>query len=157
MKKIVLMAAALFALATVAFAKPAKVNGWKDVAKIANKNKMEVVNDEDIWYIAKGNGGKDFAIYAVEKFTDAKVTVAMSCINGEIFSKTTVIDTNDGQPEPIFVLGWDDEKVNLINGGDLTFYFTDEAMADWTAIAKEQRAGILADIAKEFGLVVPKK
>ena len=42
MKKIALFTVALFALAAAVFAKPAKVNGWKDVAKIANKNGMEV-------------------------------------------------------------------------------------------------------------------
>ena len=156
MKKIVLMAAALFAFAAVSFAKAPKVSGWKDVAKIANKNKLEVVNDEDIWYVAKGNGGKDFAFFAVKRYTDAKVTLAMSCINGEVFSKTTVVDTQDGQPEPTFVLGQNDEKATLVNGGDLTFAFNSDGLAAWSDITKEQRAKLLDEVANEYGLVVPK-
>ena len=155
MKKSVLIVA-LCALATVAFAKPAKVAGWKDVAKIANKNNMEVVNDEQLWYVAKGNGGKDFALFAEKVFDDARVTVAMSCVKGEVFSKTTVVDLVDGQPNPIFTLGLDDDKVRNVNADNLTIYFNDEGIAMWTDVAKEQRADILNDIAKEFGLSIPK-
>ena len=157
MKKIVLMAAALFALAAVSFAKPAKVRGWKDVAKIANKNDLEVVSDYTDWYVAKGNGGKDFAIYAIKDYSDLKVTLAMSCIDGEVFSKTTCVDKENGQPEPIFSIGEYDDKCLLENGGDLTVFFATEALAAWTEETKTQRAKLLAEVSQQYGLVVPKK
>lgn len=155
MKKSVLIVA-LCALAAAAFAKAPKVSGWKDVAKIANKNKLEVVNDEDLWYVAKGNGGKDFALFCEKIFQDARVTLAMSCIKGEVFSKTTAVDLVDGQPEPIFVLEQGADKVRNVNADNLTIYFKDEAIAAWTNFAKEQTADILKDVAGEYGIVPPK-
>ncbi|MBO7122878.1 MAG: hypothetical protein J6V90_06320 [Treponema sp.] len=157
MKKIVLFTAALFALGMVAFAKPAKVSGWKDVAKIANKNKMEVVNDETIWYVAKGNGGKDFAIYAIDDYDDIKVTLEMSCIGGEVYSRIICIDKEADAPFPMFALGWDDQKCVLANADNLGVYYDDAGLAAWTEECKNQRAKLLGKIAKEYGLVVPKK
>ena len=119
MKKIVLMAAALFALAAVAFAKPAKVAGWKDVAKIADKNKLEVLSDYTDWYAAKGNGGKDFAFYGIKDFSDATLTLAISCIGGEVYSKITCIDKQEEAPYPVLALSEGDEKCKLVNSGEI--------------------------------------
>ena len=155
MKKIVLMAAAL-ALATVAFAKPAKVAGWKDVAKIADKNKLEVVNDETVWYVAKGNGGKDFAFYAIKDFSDGTLTLAMSCIGGEVYSKITCIDKQEEAPYPVLALSEGDEKCKLVNSGEIGRYFTDQGIAFWTDVLKTRRKEFLDEVAKEFGFVVPR-
>ena len=155
MKKIVLMAAAL-ALAAVAFAKPAKVASWKDVAKIADKNKMEVVNDETEWYVAKGNGGKDFAFYAIKYYSDATVTFAMSCVGGEVYSKITCIDKQEEAPYPVLAMNEGDEKCSLTNSGEIGRYFTDQGIAFWTDVLKTRRKEFLDELSKEFGLVVPR-
>ncbi|MBR5966313.1 MAG: hypothetical protein IK015_09405 [Treponema sp.] len=155
MKKIVLMAAA-FALATAAFAKPARVTGWKDVAKIADKNGMEVVEDKTEWFIAKSNGGKDFAVYAVCDFKDMNVTLAMSCIKGEIFSKIYCQDKANGEPYLIYSLVYGDQKCVLVNGKDFGIYAPDEEIAFWTEKCKGERASFLADLAKDYGLVIPR-
>lgn len=157
MKKIALFTVALFALAAAVFAKPAKVNGWKDVAKIANKNGMEVASDDVNYYVAKGKGGKDFSIFAINDYDDIKVTLAMSCVGGEIFSKITCVDKETEAPHPVFSMGENDEKCVVVNGGDLSYFFTDEAIANWTVELKNQRSKFLDELAKEFGLVVPKK
>lgn len=160
MKKIILMAAALFALATVAFAKPAKapkLNNWKDAAKIADKNDLEVVSDYTDWYVAKSKDGKEFVIFAVKDYADIKVTLAMSCVDGVVNSKTTCVDKEQAQPLPIFTIGEYDEKCLLVNGGDLTYYLPEETMQGWTEECKTQRAKLFDEVAKEFGLVVSKK
>lgn len=156
MKKIVLFTAALFALGMVAFAKPVKVSGWKDVAKIANKNKLEVVNDEANWYVAKGNGGKDFAFYAVKDFSDATLTLAMSCIGGEVFSKITCVDKQEDAPYPVFTLGEDDEKCVLSNANQVDVYFNDDGIKEWTETLKTRRSEFRSEVAKEYGLVLPR-
>ena len=156
MKKIVLMAAALFALATVAFAKPAKVAGWKDVAKIADKSGLEVVNDETNWYVAKGNGGKDFAFYAVNEFSDATLTLAMSCIKGEVYSRITCVDKMEEAPYPILALNEGDEKCSLVNANQVSVYFDDQGIQNWTETLKARRKEFLAEVAKEYGLVIPR-
>ena len=155
MKKIVLMAVA-FALATVAFAKPAKVASWKDAAKIADKNGMEVVSDDACWYVAKGNGGKDFAVYAVSDYSDIKVTLAMSCVKGEVFSKVYCEDKEAGTPFPIFALSEGDQKCVLANASSLGVYYKDEGIAIWTEECKNQKAKLLGELAKECGLVIPR-
>ena len=160
MKKIILMAAALLTLAAVAFAKPAKapkLNGWKDVAKIADKNDLEVVSDYTDWYVAKSKDGKEFAFYAVKDYADIKVTLAMSCLDGAVFSKTTCVDKEQTQPLPIFTIGEDDVKCVLVNGGDLPVYYSDDALQVWTEECKNQRAKLREELANEFGLVLPKK
>ena len=160
MKKILLMAAALFALAAVAFAKPAKapkLNGWKDVAKIADKNDFEVASDYTDMYVAKSKDGKEFAFFAVKDYADIKVTVAMSCVDGAVFSKTTCVDKEQSQPLPIFTIGENDEKCVLVNGGDLTYYYGDDALQAWTEEGKNQRSKLRDEVANEFGLVLPKK
>ncbi len=160
MKKILLMAAALFALAAVAFAKPAKapkLNGWKDVAKIADKNDFEVASDYTDMYVAKSKDGKEFAFFAVKDYADIKVTVAMSCVDGAVFSKTTCVDKEQSQPLPIFTIGENDEKCVLVNGGDLTYYYGDDALQAWTEECKNQRSKLREEVANEFGLVLPKK
>ncbi len=156
MKKIVLFTAALFALGMFAFAKPAKVAGWKDVAKIANKSGLEVVSDDVNNYVAKGNGGKDFAFYAVKDFSDATLTLAMSCIGGEVFSKITCVDKQDETPYPVFTLGEDDEKCVLSNANQLNIYFDDEGMKEWTETLKTRRAEFRSEVAKAYGLVLPR-
>lgn len=156
MKKIVLFTAALFALGMVAFAKPAKVSGWKDVAKIANKNKLEVVNDETDWYVAKGNGGKDFAFYGVNEFSDATFTFAMSCIGGEVYSRITCVDKQEEAPYPILAMNEDDEKCVLTNGNEIEAHLDDQGTKYWTENLKARRKEFIADIAKEYGLVVPR-
>lgn len=156
MKKIALMAAALFALAAVVFAKPAKVKGWKDVAKIANKNDLEVVSDYTDWYVAKGNGGKDFAIYAVKDYADLKVTLEMSCIDGEVYSRIVCVDKEANAPLPIFALSEGADKCVVVNADSLSVYYKDEGIAIWTEECKNQRAKLLGEIAKEYGIAVPK-
>ncbi len=151
------MAAALLALAAALFAKAPKVNGWKDVSKISNKSKLEVVSDDVEWYVAKGNGGKDFAFYAINDYSDIKVTLAMSCIGGEVYSKTTCVDKEQSQPFPIFTIGEDDKKCVNVNGGDLTYYYDDEGLSNWTEECKSQREKLRAEVAQQFGLVLPKK
>lgn len=156
MKKIVLFTAALFALGMFAFAKPAKVAGWKDVAKIADKNKLEVVSDDVNYYVAKGKGGKDFAIYAISDYSDIKVTLEMSCIGGEIFSRIVCVDKEAAAPFPIFALGYNDEKCVVVNADSLGVYYNDEGIAIWTEECKNQRAKLLAEVAKAYGLVLPR-
>lgn len=157
MKKIAFVFVALCAFAAAAFAKPAKVNGWKDAAKIANKNNMEVVSNYTDYYVAKGNGGKDFAIYAVKNYADIKVTLAMSCVGGEVFSKTTCVDKENGQPAPIFTIGENDKKCVVANGGDLTYFYNEEGIALWTEEIKSQRSKLLSEVAGQFGLSVSEK
>lgn len=156
MKKLVLIFAALCAFAAVAFAKPAKVKGWKDVAKIADKNDLEVVSDYTDWYVAKGNGGKDFAIYAVKDYADLKVTLEMSCIDGEVYSRVVCVDKEAAAPFPMFALGENDEKCVVVNADSLSVYYKDEGIAIWTEECKNQRAKLLGEIAKEYGIAVPK-
>ncbi len=160
MKKIALMTIALFALATVAFAKPSKgpkLNKWKDIAKIAAKQDLEVVENYVDRYVAKSADGKEFAFFAVSDYKDLKVTLAMSCIDGEVFSKTTCVDKESGQPAPIFTIGENDEKCLLENGGDLTFYIKEEGMAAWTKEMIFQREKLRDEIAQQYGLVIPAK
>ena len=156
MKKLVLIFAALCAFAAVAFAKPAKVNGWKDVAKIANKNDLEVVSDYKDWYVAKGNGGKDFAIYAVKDYADLKVTLEMSCIDGEVYSRVVCVDKEAGQPLPIFALTEGEQKCIVVNADSLSVYYNEEGLRIWTEECKAQRSKLLGEIAKEYGIAVPK-
>ena len=157
MKKTALMVAALFALAAASFAKAPKVDGWKDVSKIAGKSGMEIVSDDVEWYVAKGKGGKDFAFYAIKDYADLKVTLAMSCIGGEVYSKTTCVDKEQSQPLPIFTIGEDDKKCVVANGGDLTYYYDAEALNNWTEECKNQREKLRAEVAQQFGLVLNKK
>ncbi|MBQ6028701.1 MAG: hypothetical protein IJL24_04155 [Treponema sp.] len=156
MKKIVLLTAALFALGMFAFAKPAKVNNWKDAAKIADKSDLEVVSDDVNYYVAKGNGGKDFAVYAVSDYSDIKVTLAMSCVKGEFYSKIFCEDKEADAPFPIFSMGDGDEKCVLANANTLNVRYTDEGIAEWTEECKNQRAKLLGAVAKEYGLVLPR-
>ena len=160
MKKFALMAAALFALTAFAFAKPAKgpkLNGWKDVAKIADKFNLEIVNDNVDCYVAKSGDGKEFAFYAVSEYTDIRVTLAMYCLDGNVFSKTTCVDKEQSQPLPIFTLGEYDDRCLVANAGDLTIYYKEEGIKAWTEECKSQRAKLRESLAKEFGLVLPKK
>ena len=157
MKKLVLIFAALCAFAAVAFAKPAKVKGWKDVAKIANKNDMEVVSDYTDWYVAKSKDGKDFAIYAIKDYSDIKVTLAMSCVGGEVFSRTSCVDKEAESPFPIFAIGENDEKCVVVNADSLSVYYKDEGIAIWTDECKAQRAKLLAELSQKYGLIAPQK
>lgn len=155
MKKIVLMAVAL-ALATVAFAKPAKVAGWKDVSKIADKNKMEVVNDDTNWYVAKGNGGKDFAFYAVKEFADATITLAMSCVKGEVYSRISWVDKRAEAPYPVLAMNGGDEKCSLVNASQVEIYYDDQTIKECTETLKKDLKDISSEVAKNYGLVIPR-
>ncbi|MCR4925882.1 MAG: hypothetical protein K5917_06310 [Clostridiales bacterium] len=159
MKKIVLVLAALFALTAMAFAKSnkgPKLNRWKDIAKIADKQDLEVVEDYVDRYVAKSADGKEFAFFAIKDYADIKVTLAMACLDGELFSKTTCVDKESGQPAPIFTINENDEKCVLENGGDLTYYINEEGMAGWTKETIFQRERLRDEIAKEYGLVISK-
>lgn len=154
MKKIALMAAALFALATVAFAKAPKVSGWKDVAKIANKNGLEVVNDNVEYYVAKGNGGKDFAVYGVWAYSDATVYFSMSSIKGEVFSSAKLVYKGGEFPGESYAMGETDRKcVHDFGPTDATI--TDLGLLIGTADLMNQRQKVRAQVAGEFGLVLP--
>lgn len=154
MKKVVLFTAALFALAMVAFAKPPKIGGWKDVAKLADKYDFEVVNDNVAYYVAKGNGGKDFAVYAVAYYDDATVTLCMSCIKGEYSSKTVFVNKNGDAPGESFTLGENDKKA-AYDPGSNDLYIEELGLLRMTADVMEQRERIRSEICKDYGLVLP--
>ena len=154
MKKVVLFTAALFALAMVAFAKPPKIGGWKDVAKIAGKYDFEVVNDNVGYYVAKGNGGKDFAVYAVAYYDDSTVTLCMSSVKGEFSSKTIYVSKNPDAPGESFTLGENDKEAAYDHGAN-DMYIKEMDLLRATAYVMEQRERIRSEICKGYGLVLP--
>lgn len=155
MKKFVLAFAALCALCSVSFAKAPKVGGWKDVAKIADKNGMEVVSDYTDYYVAKGNGGKDFAIYAVVEYDDAKVTLAMSCIGGDVFSKTTSVAKGGDFPGSSFSMTEKDKKCSYQAGPSADSNITEFGIYYWTATVIHLRQENRAEACQKYGLVLP--
>ncbi len=156
MKKIVIMTAALLALAAAAFAKAPKVKGWKDVAKIAGKQGMEVVSDYTDRYVAKKNGGKNFVFYAEKKYADMTVTLAMTCVDGDVFSSCTMLLKSDGAPVK-FGMEEQEKKARLVDAGGQGIYFDDAATFLNTTALMEERALLRADVVKEAGLVLPEK
>lgn len=160
MKKIIIALCALCALSAAAFAKPAKapkLGGWKDIAKIADKNDLEVVENYKDWYVAKSSDGKEFAFYAIKDYADLKVTLAMACIDGEVYSRTTCVDKESSAPLPIFALGENDEKCIVVNADSLSVYYKEEGIVMWTEECKAQRSKLLAELSQKYGLIAPQK